>query len=90
MKNNKEAQALRSNLEIFGRPSGKYSRSIYDAATQYLKLLEGSHVLVPVEPTAEMLTAVGTMEGYDGAYGSADNDHIEWYTAMIQAAQEGQ
>ncbi len=44
--------------------------------------------LVPVEPTPEMLSAVGMMDGYDWhAPGcSPDADHVNWYSAMIAAA----
>ena len=44
--------------------------------------------LVPVEPTPEMLSAVGMMDGYDWhAPGcSPDADHANWYSAMIAAA----
>ena len=42
--------------------------------------------LVPIEPIKQMLIDVGCMEGYDGANNSADNDHIEWWQAMIAAA----
>ena len=43
---------------------------------------------VPVEPTPEMLSAVGMMDGYDWhAPGcSPDADHANWYSAMIAAA----
>jgi hypothetical protein len=43
---------------------------------------------VPVEPTPEMLSAVGMMDGYDWhAPGcSPDADHATWYSAMIAAA----
>lgn len=42
------------------------------------------------EPTAEMLIASGTMAGWDGcAQGSADDCHIQWWQAMIDAALEG-
>ena len=46
------------------------------------------YVLVPVEPTPEMLESVGTMEGWDGTPWEADENHINWYQAMIAAAQE--
>ena len=44
--------------------------------------------MVPVEPTPEMLSAVGMMDGYDWhAPGcSPDADHATWYSAMIAAA----
>lgn len=44
--------------------------------------------LVPVEPTPDMLSAVGMMDGYDWhAPGcSPDADHANWYSAMIAAA----
>jgi hypothetical protein len=44
--------------------------------------------LVPVEPTPEMLSAVGMMDGYDWhAPGcSPDADHANWYSAMLAAA----
>lgn len=44
--------------------------------------------LVPVDPTPEMLSAVGMMDGYDWhAPGcSPDADHANWYSAMIAAA----
>ena len=65
---------------------------IMDAAQSYRDhyeeiqaLKSGEWVLVPIEPTNQMLEDVGTMEGYDGANCSADNDHIEWYKAMIAA-----
>ena len=44
------------------------------------------YAVVPIEPTREMLISVGTMEGYDASSGQADNDHIEWWKAMIKAA----
>lgn len=44
-------------------------------------------VLVPVDPTPRMLESVGTMEGWDGNAGEADENHIDWYQA-IEAAQE--
>ena len=55
-------------------------------------LAERTHVVVPVEPTKEMLMDVGTMDGFDiddydnDLYG-ADQCHIDWWKAMIKAAQ---
>lgn len=59
-------------------------------AKGHLTAIPEGYALVPIEPTEKMLVNVGTMEGYDGANGQADNDHIEWYKAMIAAAQEGE
>jgi hypothetical protein len=46
------------------------------------------YVLVPVNPTPEMLSSAGMMANYDchapGA--SPDYDHVEWYRAMLSAA----
>ncbi len=43
--------------------------------------------LVPWTPLPSMLVAVGSMNGYAGAHGEADVDHIEWYEAMVAEAQ---
>lgn len=44
-------------------------------------------VMVPVEPTKEMLEAAGTMDNYDvDAGGRHDDDHIAWWKAMLSAA----
>lgn len=42
------------------------------------------YVLVPRDPTPEMLEAAGTIDGYDGD--NADADHINWWHVMVEAA----
>lgn len=38
------------------------------------------------EPTPEMLTAVGPMDGYCGDEDATDVDHVLWWHDMIDAA----
>lgn len=38
------------------------------------------------EPTKEMLKSAGTIEGYEGrVYRSANEDHVNWWQAMIDS-----
>ncbi len=58
-----------------------FARPVWDAAVVNSKLIPEGYVLVPVEPTEPMLSAVN------------GNDLMSWdseaiYKAMIQAAQE--
>lgn len=41
-------------------------------------------VLVPRDPTPEMLVAAGTIDGYDGD--DPDADHINWWHVMLESA----
>src|SRR5215469_14897884 len=45
----------------------------------------GAWVLVPREPTPQMLALAGTMEGFDTDREDADDCHISWWEAMIDA-----
>ena len=58
------------------------------AETQPAPAVPAGWKWVPVEPTPEMLSAVGMMDGHDWhAPGcSPDADHANWYSAMIAAA----
>lgn len=45
------------------------------------------YVMVPREPTKEMLIAAGTVDGFDAeAVPEADNAHIAWWKIMLSAA----
>jgi hypothetical protein len=67
-----------------------YLRALVDA--QPTPAVPHGWKLVPVEPTPEMLSAVGMMDGYDWhAPGcSPDADHANWYSAMVAAAPAAQ
>ena len=48
------------------------------------------YALVLIEPTKQMLTDVGTISGYESGLSTADDDHISWWKAMLNAAPQPQ
>ena len=70
-------------------PEGSTSKAYKEGYESGLKdaIPEGWQ-LVPVEPTPKMLIEAGPMTNYDfdAPVASPDNDHVEWYRAMLSAA----
>lgn len=91
-----ELRALAEALDPSGKVLTHPGNSALQRAADYLRAQADAQPVavpagwkwVPVEPTPEMLSAVGMMDGYDWhAPGcSPDADHANWYSAMIAAA----
>jgi hypothetical protein len=71
-------------------PRGGWAPSMFAemAATREAQAAPADWVMVPREPTPEMLISAGPMSGYDlnAPDASPDADHVEWWRAMIAAA----
>lgn len=71
-----KAYAEAYDREHFGRMiAGLRAVAAYAAAKQR-----------DMEPTEAMLESAGPMDGWDGAEGMADRNHIDWFIAMQRAA----
>lgn len=97
----KQGLDVASKLECWARDQihrdgyyGYYTRLCEDAAKLIRSLtaapdpVGGEWVRVPRRPTGAMLTAAGTVNGWDGNPERADADHIAWWNAMLAAAPE--
>jgi hypothetical protein len=91
-----EALAKSQKIGIFDCFAGDIKIELEQAAEDVLAEAQASAkhapipdgwALVPRTPLPSMLVAVGAMNGYAGAHGEADVDHIEWYEAIVEEAQ---
>jgi hypothetical protein len=57
-----------------------------DADAALLAIEASGAVVVPKQPTDQMLIDAGPMDGYDTDSIHSDRDHIEWWKAMLSAS----
>jgi hypothetical protein len=87
-------RAMKAEALIYmGQPNGHSAWKEVEAMRAQMSaalaaIRESGREVVPVEPTPDMLTNVGTITGWnEAAPKNADECHVDWWKAMIAASK---